>query len=176
MSDIDIKVSMIVAVAENGVIGRNNQLPWYLPEDLKYFKRVTMGKPIVMGRKTFESIGKPLPGRVNIIVTRNPNYLAEGIKVVTDIDAAIKLADDIAVLDGSEELMVIGGAQLYADILPSVDRLYLTEVHAEVEGDAFFPVIDKEEWEEIAREKFLAEGPNTYDYSFVVLDRRKNNH
>lgn len=171
----EMKVSMIVAVAENGVIGNNNQLPWYLPEDLKYFKRVTMGKPIVMGRKTFESIGKPLPGRTNIIVTRNKNYSAEGIKVVTSIKEAIALANDIAVLDGANELMVIGGAQLYADILDEVDRLYFTEVHAEVEGDAFFPNLDQSKWEEVAREKYLAEGPNSYDYSFVVLDRRKNN-
>lgn len=165
---------MIVAVAENGVIGRNNQLPWYLPEDLKYFKRVTMGKPIVMGRKTFESIGRPLPGRTNIIVTRSTDYCADGIKVVNSVNDAIKLADDVAVLDGSSELMVIGGAQLYADILPVTDRLYFTEVHADVDGDAFFPAIIREEWKEVAREKFLAERPNGYDYSFVVLDRLKN--
>ncbi|MCR8922196.1 dihydrofolate reductase [Dasania sp. GY-MA-18] len=169
-----MKISMIVAVAENGVIGRNNQLPWYLPEDLKYFKRVTMAKPIVMGRKTFESIGRPLPGRSNIVVTRNTHFSAEGVKVVGSIDEAIKLADDIAVIDGAKELMIIGGAQLYADILPKVDRLYLTEVHAVVEGDAFFPEIDREMWREVAREKYLASGPNTYDYSFVVLDRCKN--
>ena len=170
----EIKISMIVAVAENGVIGNNNQLPWYLPEDLKYFKRVTMGKPIVMGRKTFESIGKPLPGRTNIVVTRNTEYAAEGVKIVSSINEAIKLADDIALLDGSNELMVIGGAQLYADILESVERIYLTEVHAEVKGDAFFPNIERSKWEEVAREKYLAEGPNSYDYSFVVLDRRKS--
>lgn len=171
LSGVDIKVSMIVAMAENRVIGRNNQLPWYLPEDLKYFKSVTIGKPIVMGRKTYESIGRPLPGRTNIVVTRNPDFKAEGIKVVSSIGEAIKLADSIATIDGSEELMVIGGAQLYADILPSVDRLYLTEVHAEVEGDAYFPEVDLTQWHEIGRESFQAQGPNPYDYSFVVLER-----
>ncbi|WP_339670222.1 dihydrofolate reductase [Dasania marina] len=175
MNALDIKISMIVAVAENGVIGRDNQLPWYLPEDLKYFKKVTMAKPIVMGRKTFDSIGKPLPGRSNIVVTRNTDYSAEGIEVVATVEAAIKLAAEIARTDGVDEVMVIGGAQLYADILPRVDRLYLTEVHAEVEGDAFFPAIERDLWREVSREKKLAIGPNSYDYSFVVLDRGKNN-
>ena len=166
-----MKTSMIVAMAQNRVIGRNNQLPWYLPKDLKYFKHVTMGKPILMGRKTFESIGKPLPGRTNIVLTRNPDWQAEGIKVVSSLKQAVELAASIAEIDGQDELMVIGGDQIYQTAFPDVDRIYLTEVHAEVEGDAYFPEFDRAAWKEVAREDFKAEGPNPYDYSFVVLDR-----
>ena len=126
----------MVAAARNGVIGRNNALPWHLPEDLRYFRRVTMGKPVVMGRKTFESIGKPLPGRTNIVITRNRAYSAEGIKVVRGLNEALNLAADIALIDGVEELVVIGGAEIYRTAIPRADRLYMTEVHAQVEGDA----------------------------------------
>lgn len=164
-------LSMIVAMAQNRVIGRNNQLPWYLPNDLKYFKRVTMGKPIIMGRKTYESIGKPLPGRTNIVVTRNREFSAEGVKVVHSLEQAIALAEQVALVDGSGEVVVIGGAQLYAEALPLTERIYLTEVRAEVEGDAFFPEIAPSNWGVVAREDWPAEGPNPYDYSFVVLER-----
>ena len=163
---------MIVAMAENRVIGRDNKLPWYLPNDLKYFKQVTMGKPILMGRKTYESIGKPLPGRTNIVITRNTSWQAEGVKVVHSLDEALTLARSIAEIDGQQELMVIGGDQIYQSALPQADRLYLTEVHAEVEGDAYFAEFDRDRWQEVGRERFEAEGPNPYDYSFVVLDRR----
>ncbi|WP_101758752.1 dihydrofolate reductase [Oceanicoccus sp. KOV_DT_Chl] len=166
-----VRVSMIVAMAENRVIGRNNQLPWYLPNDLKYFKATTMGKPIVMGRKTYESIGRPLPGRTNIVVTGNADFSAEGVKVVHGIDEALQVAQGVAELEGVEELMVIGGAQLYADILPKVERLYLTRVHADVEGDARFPELDLSQWQLLVSEDFAAEGPNPYDYSFVVYQR-----
>lgn len=167
----DIVVSMIVAMAENRVIGRNNQLPWYLPNDLKYFKASTMGKPIVMGRKTFESIGKPLPGRTNIVVTRDRGYSAEGVKIVHSAVEAIAVAASVAAVDGVEELMVIGGAQLYQELLPLTQRLYLTEVHGQVEGDALFPVFERGLWREVARENFAAEGANPHDYSFTVLER-----
>ncbi len=166
-----IQLAAIVAAAENGVIGRNNALPWHLSEDLKYFKRVTMGKPIVMGRKTFESIGKPLPGRTNIVITRNPVYQAEGVKVVPSLDEALLLASDIALIDGVEELLVIGGAEIYRESIPRADRLYLTEVHASVEGDAVLPEIDWTRWREVSRERHSAEAPNPYDYSFVVYER-----
>jgi len=169
-----MKISMIVAMAENQVIGRDNKLPWYLPNDLKYFKQVTMGKPILMGRKTYESIGKPLPGRTNIVMTRSADWSAEGVKVVHSIAEALKLATAIAEIDGQEELMVIGGDQIYRAALAQSDRLYLTEVHAQVEGDAEFPSIDRADWVEISREKFAAQGPNPYDYSFVVLDKRES--
>jgi dihydrofolate reductase len=165
-----MKCALIVAMAENRTIGIDNKLPWYLPNDLKYFKQVTMGKPIIMGRKTYESIGKPLPGRTNIVITRNPDYQAEGIVVVNSLKQALDKAEDISFINGHDEVMVIGGAEIYNQGLESADRLYITHVHAEVEGDAFFPEVDWNDWQEQAREDFSAEGPNPYDYSFVVYD------
>lgn len=166
-----MKVSLIVAVADNGCIGINNALPWYLPEDLKYFKRMTMGKPIIMGRKTFESIGKPLPGRTNIVITNNAQYSHEGIKVARSLDEALKIAEAIAVIDGKDEVMVIGGAGIYALCLPRADRLYYTKVHAAVNGDAFFPAVNWSEWKLGAQEDHQASDNNPYDYSFCVYDR-----
>lgn len=166
-----MKRSMIVAMAQNRVIGINNKLPWYLPNDLKYFKRATMGKPIIMGRKTYESIGKPLPGRTNIVITRNTDWQAEGVKVAHSLDEAYRLAEAIAEIDGHDELMIIGGDQIYQNSLPDVDRIYLTKVHAEVQGDAWFPELDWSQWRELGREDYPAEGPNPYDYSFIVYDR-----
>lgn len=165
------RLAIIVAVADNGVIGRDNALPWHLPEDLRYFKRVTMGKPIVMGRKTFEAIGRPLPGRTNIVVTRNPAFRAEGARVVPSLDAALGLAGQIAGADGVEEALVIGGAEIYRAALPLADRLYITEVHASVEGDAALPGIDWARWREVGREPHMAQAPNPYDYSFVCYER-----
>tara|TARA_R110002167_G_scaffold6277_6_gene28999 strand:+ start:71452 stop:71955 length:504 start_codon:yes stop_codon:yes gene_type:complete len=166
-----MRIAMIWGMSRNRTIGRNNALPWHLSEDLKYFKRVTMGKPIIMGRKTWESIGRPLPGRSNIVITRDPDYSADGIKVVGTLEEAISLAESIALIDGADEVVVIGGAQIYALTLPIADRLYMTQVHAEVEGDAFFPQFDLTQWHEVGREDFSAAGPNPYDYSFVVLER-----
>jgi dihydrofolate reductase len=166
-----IKLSVIVAVAENRVVGKNNALPWHLSEDLQYFKRTTLGKPIVMGRKTFESIGRPLPGRTNIVVSRNPDYFAEGIKIVSSLEQALQLAQDIALIDDTRELMVIGGAAVYAAAIPVADRLYVTEIHAAVEGDAYLPSIKWSNWVESSRERHRAIAPNPYDYSFVVYDR-----
>jgi len=166
-----MKLTMIWAMSRNRTIGRTNALPWHLPEDMKYFKRVTMGKPIIMGRKTWESIGRPLPGRTNIVITRDPTYIAEGVKIVRTLDEAISLAQSIALIDGADEAVVIGGAQIYALALPLAQRLYMTQVHAEVEGDAFFPQFDLTQWEELGREDFSASGQNPYDYSFVVLER-----
>lgn len=170
-SENKVMISLIVAMASNRVIGRNNQLPWSLPSDLKYFKSMTMGKPIVMGRKTFESIGKPLPGRTNIVVTNNRAFKAEGVSVVHSLDEAIELATEVALGDDVAELMVIGGAQLYEAILPRVERLYLTEVQAEVEGDAWFPALDFSQWNESHRDDFQAVDATLYGYSFVVYDR-----
>ncbi len=166
-----IRLALIVAAAENGVIGRNNALPWYIPEDLRYFKRVTMGKPIIMGRKTFESIGRPLPGRANIVITRNPVFQAEGASVVSSIATALELAQHIALVDGAQEAVVIGGAEIYQAALPQADLLYLTEIHASVEGDAVLPAIDWTQWREVAREYHVAQPPNHYDYSFVQYER-----
>src|SRR5690606_38114006 len=141
-------------------------------EDLRHFKRAIFGKPVIMGRKTWESIGRPLPGRTNIVITRDENFQAEGIKVVHSLQQAVDLADSIAFLDGVEEAMVMGGAEIYALALPLAQRLYLTQVHAEVEGDAWFPELDLSDWQEVARENYVADGPNPYDYSFIVYDRK----
>lgn len=165
-----MKLSLVWAMAQNRVIGRNNSLPWYLPEDLKYFKRITLGKPVIMGRKTYESIGKPLPGRTNVVVTRNPDWQAEGVKVVASLEAARTLCESIAEIDGCDEAMVVGGAQIYEQALPLADKLYLTEVHADVEGDTTFPEFDRDAWQVVAREDFAAAGPNPYDYSFLILE------
>ena len=162
---------MIVAAAENGVIGRDNALPWKLPEDMRYFKRMTMGKPIIMGRKTFESIGQPLPGRTNIVITRNTAFGAEGVNVVSSVEEALQLAQHTASADGVGEAVVIGGSEIYRLALPLADRLYMTEVHANVEGDAVLPRIHWDEWREISRERFVARAPNPHDYSFVCYER-----
>jgi dihydrofolate reductase len=167
-----VKLALIVAMAENRVIGINNKMPWYLPNDLKYFKAVTMGKPVIMGRKTHESIGKPLPGRTNIVITRDDSFQARGCKIVYSLAEAIKLAESICLIDGADEVIVMGGAQIYGLALADAERLYLTEVHANVEGDAFFPELDKQLWQEVAREDHKAEGPNPYDYSFLALDKK----
>lgn len=166
----NIPVALIVAMSNNRIIGRNNALPWHLSEDLKYFKRVTFGKPVIMGRKTFESIGRPLPGRANIVVSRS-GFVAENVRVVASLEEALQIADSIAQVDGANEIMLIGGAQLYAHALPSVQRMYLTLVDAEVDGDAFFPEFDASQWREISREDHAALAPNPYPYSFIVLDR-----
>ena len=163
--------SLVVAVAENRVIGRNNQLPWRIPEDLKFFKRATMGKPIIMGRRTYESIGKPLPGRTNIVVTRSADYEAEGVKVVNSLTKAMMLSKEVGEEQWVGEVAIIGGAEIFRESLDFADRIYLTEVHAEVEGDVYFPEYDKSAWEEVSRQDFKAEGDNPYDYSFVVLQR-----
>ncbi|GGO87693.1 dihydrofolate reductase [Marinobacterium nitratireducens] len=166
-----MRLAIIVAQAQNRVIGIDNKLPWYLPGDLKYFKQVTMGKPVVMGRKTFESIGRALPGRANIVVTRDADWHHEGVQVAPSLDQALELAEAHCEIGGCEEAMVIGGSQVYEQALPRAGRLYLTQVHAAVDGDARFPAIVATEWREVARQDFSAEGPNPYDYSFVVYDR-----
>lgn len=168
-----MKLSLIVATAENGVIGKDNQMPWHMPADLKYFKRVTMGKPVVMGRKTFESIGKPLPGRPNIVVTRNTQYTAEGVDVFHDLNSAEAHCEDMAVIEDFGEVMIIGGAELYRQALPEVDRIYLTLIHGEFEGDASFPEFDQTGWILLSEERFSADDQNPYDYSFLVFDRRR---
>ncbi|MEO9275721.1 type 3 dihydrofolate reductase [Marinomonas sp. 5E14-1] len=164
-------LSLIVAMSTNRTIGINNSLPWHLPNDLKYFKQATMGKPIIMGRKTFESIGKPLPGRRNIVISRGSSYQAEGIDVVTSLEDAISLGEDICLVNGQEEVMVIGGAQIYELALEKADRLYITHVDANVEGDAFFPEVDWSSYSLIGEEAFAAQEPNPYDYRFSVYQR-----
>lgn len=163
---------MIAALAENNAIGINNKMPWYLPGDLRYFKAMTMGKPIVMGRKTFQSLGKPLPGRTNIVITRDKHFSHDGITVVHSLPDALSLANDIATIDGAAEVMVIGGAEIYQQAMPQAERLYLTRVYQHFKGDAFFPEIDNRLWQEIAREDHRTEDEQSLTYSYLVLERQ----
>jgi len=160
-----MKVSIIVAMARNRVIGRDNAMPWHLPAELKYFKRVTMGKPIIMGRKTFESIGRPLPGRHNIVVTRDRGYAQAGVTVVHGLPEAIAAAGDV------DEVVIVGGAELYRQALPMADRLYLTEIESETEGDTWFPQIRQGDWREVSRERRRKDPNNPFDLTWIVLDR-----
>ena len=164
-----MKVALIVAVSQNNVIGRDNQLPWHLPEDLQYFKSITMGKPILMGRKTYDSIGRPLPGRTNIVITRDPNWTAEGVEVVNSLEAAMTAGAEACNAAESDEIMVIGGAQIYRDCLPMADKLYLTKVDADIQGDAFFPDIDSNQWQKTS-EKTPAV-VDKHPYRFLILER-----
>ena len=163
-------ISTIVAVAKNNVIGKDNDIPWYLPADLKYFKKITTGHHIVMGRKCYESIGRPLPKRTNIVVTRNPFFIATGCLVTHNVAEAVQLAE----ANGEEEVFIIGGGQIYEIALPHVDRIYLTEVDLEVDGDIFFPEIDLQNWNLIEETKHKADEKNEYDYTFKVLERKKD--
>jgi len=160
-----MKLSIVVAMAANGVIGRDNQLPWHLPADLKHFKQLTTGKPILMGRKTRESIGRPLPERTNIVITRDPDYQVPGCVVVHSVDAALRAAGH------HSEVMVIGGSELYRQVLPQTSTIYLTRVHAAVEGDAVFPELDDSEWREVERIDCESDEKNVYAYSFITLER-----
>jgi dihydrofolate reductase len=144
---MSVAIAMIAAVAANGIIGDHGRLPWRLPSDFAFFKAQTMGKPLLMGRKTFESIGRPLPGRTNIVVTRRRGYQPEGVLVIDDLEAALEHARSIALADRVEEVMVAGGETIYRAVLPKADRLYITHVELSPEGDARFPAIDPEEWE-----------------------------
>ena len=166
-----MQLSLICAMATNRVIGRDNALPWHLSEDLKYFKRMTMGKCIIMGRKTWESIGRLLPGRTHIVVTSNPDYHADGVHVVHSIGAAIELARTLSANTGSDEAFVIGGVALFAATLPLADRFHLTRVHAIVDGDVSLQEFDERHWHEISRVDFEHDADNPYDYSICVLER-----
>ncbi len=161
-----MRLALIAAVARNGVIGRGGDLPWRIPADLKYFKATTMGKPMIMGRRTYDSIGKALPGRISIVVTRQSGFQAAGVEVAGDLDRAVEIAAGF----GAEEAMVIGGGEIYAAALPRADRLYLTEVHIEAEGDVYFPPLDRSQWRELSRDDHPAEG-DTPAFSFVTLER-----
>ena len=161
-----IRICAIAAMAENRTIGIAGKLPWHIPEDLKHFKAMTLGKPIIMGRKTFESIGsKPLPKRLNIVISRS-RLLADGIVWAASIEDAIAAAKKEAVQSGQNEIMIVGGGQIYADALPLTEKLYLTIIHRDIEnGDAFFPALDEQIWRETSRE-------NHGEYSFVTMERK----
>lgn len=164
-----MKLSLIVAVAENGVIGDAGDLVWRLPADLKFFKRTTTGHHILMGRKTWESIGRPLPGRTMVVITRQPGYVATGCEVVGSLDAGIERARAA----GETEAFVIGGAEIYALALPSADRIYLTRVHASFDGDTVFPDLDPAAWTETSRQRHDADEANPFAYTFITLERAR---
>lgn len=161
-------ISFIVAMDDNRVIGKDNQLPWHLPEDLKFFKRVTMGHPIVMGRKTFASIGRPLPGRENIVITRNKDFHHDGCSIFYGLDQFLVYCQQ----KPEEEFFVIGGAEIFKQMLQKADRLYITEIHSSFEGDTFFPAIEMNEWKLSSKEQGLKDEKNPYEYEFVIYDRK----
>ena len=158
-------LSLIAAMSDNGIIGRDNALPWHLPADLAHFKRVTMGKPMILGRRTWESLPGLLPHRTHIVVSRDRDYVAPGAELATSLDDALALVADV------DEIMVVGGANLYAQAIPLASRRYLTLVHADIDGDTAFPAFDHADWREVARERHAADARNAHDYSFVTLER-----
>jgi len=158
-------ISLIWAQGENGLIGKGSALPWRLPADMAWFRKQTMGKPILMGRKTFESIGKPLPGRTNLILTRQAGFTAEGCTVVHSLEEAKVAASD------TEEIMVMGGAQVYALAMPEAGKLYCTQIHATFEGDTWFPAFDQSEWKEVFREEHGPDERNAFAYTFRIMEK-----
>lgn len=160
-----MKLSLIVAMTKNRVIGLDNQMPWHLPADLAWFKQNTLGKPVIMGRKTFESIGKPLPKRRNIVLSRTAVAI-DGVEIVTSLEQALALVKD------ETEVMIIGGGQLFAEMIVRADRLYLTEIDTVLEGDTYFPVIDSEEWQVSFMQTHLADEKNPYNCCFKILERQ----
>jgi dihydrofolate reductase len=160
-----MRIAAVVAMAENRVIGRQNQLPWQMPADLQHFKKVTMGKPIIMGRKTYQSIGRPLPGRCNIVITHDADFQAPGCVVANSIASALDASAY------SDEIFIIGGALLFEHLLPRIQRIYMTVIHHEIDGDAYFPQMDMSEWLERERSDHLADAQNAYEYSFITYDR-----
>ncbi len=159
--------SFVVAVAKNNVIGKDNTLPWHLPADLRFFKNLTTGHHMIMGRKTFDSFGKPLPNRTSVVITRQNDYQPEGCIVVHSIEEAIKVA---AV---EEEIFIIGGSEIFKQTMPIADRIYLTRIHEDFEGDTIFPELNKEEWELKEKQDFEADEKNKYSYSFCIYERKK---
>lgn len=171
MNQTSLPLAMIVAVADNRVIGLDNKMPWHLPADLKHFKAMTLGKPIIMGRKTWDSLGRPLPGRLNLVVSRQQGLQLEGAETFTSLDAALVRAEQWAREQGVDELMLIGGAQLYAQALVQAQRLYLTRIDAAPEGDAFFPAFEEAEWQRTESQAHPAEG-DAPAYRFETWQRR----
>ena len=170
IGDLVVRYSLIVAMAENRVIGKDNGLPWHLPEDLKRFKRITMGKPLLMGRKTFQSLGKPLPGRPHVVVTRDPGFQYPGVIVAHSLGRGLELAAQLAKESGCEEVMIIGGAEIYRQAIGLMDRMYITMVDGNFEGDAYFPEFPPEHWRRLSCEQYPAENGNP-GYCFLVFER-----
>ena len=165
-----MKVSLIWAMSRNRVIGRGNRLPWRLPRDTAFFRSITMGKPVIMGRRTFESVGQPLPGRTNIVLTRS-GFTHDTVRIVSDLDTALNVAADQCFIDGLDECFVTGGADIYALALPRADRLYETLIDADIEGDTFFPPYDPSGFTLVAKEDFDADEEHAFPFSIRVLDR-----
>src|SRR4051812_15059168 len=161
-------VSLLVAAGENNVIGKDNKLPWHLPNDLAYFKNQTWAMPILMGRKTFESIGKPLPGRKNIVITRKKDWLHDGVSVVHSIEEAIEKAEGF----GVKEIFIIGGAEIFQTVFSRADRIYLTRIHHEFDGDVFFPGVKEGEWHLVKERLCSADQKNPYDHTFQLWERK----
>lgn len=162
-------ISIIVAISDNNAIGKNETIPWHLPNDLKYFKQTTMGSHIIMGRKTYDSIGKPLPGRTNVVVTTQRNLKIEGCEVVNSLDAALAISR----LANQQEVFIIGGASIYKIMLPDAERLYITEVHTNIEAaDTFFPEYDKNMWIEAESKPYLPDEKHAYAYTIKMYERR----
>ena len=155
-------ITLIIAVSTNNAIGNNNQLLWHLPNDLKFFKNTTWGFPVIMGRKTFESVNKPLPGRINIVITANPDWKMDGVITASGLQDAI----DKAISTNCKEIFIIGGGEIYRQSIGIADKIYLTQVHATIEGDTFFPVLDEKNWELVFNEDFKENKKHMYDYSF----------
>jgi len=169
--EADMEVTLVVAVADNGVIGRGNALPWDLPDDLKHFKQTTMGRPIIMGRKTFESIGRPLPGRLNIVLTRDTEWRVDGVSTATCIGDAVALAEQQALIDGVDSVMIIGGAEVYRQAMPFCTRAVVTRVHGQIDGDAFFDLSQFEGWTEYSRFDVIDSDENSHDFSVLGLEK-----
>ncbi len=161
-------VSLVVAAAENNVIGKDNQLIWHLPNDLKFFKNITWGMVVVMGRKTFEAVNKPLPGRINIVITRQADWTTEGVITATDLNDALKKAAET----NCKEVFVIGGGEIYKQSMAIANKIYITRVHASPEGDTFFPVIDESQWKLTSNEDFEADAKHAYAYSFQIWKKK----
>lgn len=163
-------ISTIVAKAKNNVIGKDNDIPWYLPADLKYFKKTTLNHHIIMGRKCYQSIGKPLPKRTNVIVTRNPFFIVSNCYVASSVEEALEIAHD----NGEEEAIIIGGGEIYKLTASLWDKMYITEVDAEIEGDIYFPEIDEKKWNKVSEDFHEKDAKNEYDYSFLVYEKKQS--
>ena len=166
-----MNISLVVAAANNNGIGKDGKMPWHLPNDLKHFKNVTWGMPVVMGRKTFASIGsKPLPGRKNIVITRQPGWNAEGVSIVNSVDAAASLAEEL----NYKEIFIIGGGQIYMIAFDRANKIYMTRIRAELEGDTYFPVIEKDDWKLVSKTDNPADEKHAYAFSFQLWERKTN--
>ena len=168
-----MRLALIWAQSENGAIGRSGRLPWRLPKEMAHFRRMTLGKPVIMGRRTFESLDGPLPQRTNIVLTRREDFDAPGVKTATSLAEALALAESVAHIDAVDEAVVIGGAEVYAQALPIADRLYVTLVHAELEGDTFIPAFEQDDWVLKRSECVAADEDNSHAFSLKLFERRK---